>query len=188
MRRCSLFYMSAIFNGTNSVVTGKFVGVSVSPSRKICGFRISAIVTFARLHAFFRATRLANGNPLSPGMFGGSLFNASAVCTCSVVASEFVRELMLRCSLFNASAIHTGSVVASEFIRKLMRRSSLFDMPAPLYGTRSVVTGIRIGILVFVSAFAAIKLATGNYAHRYRCNNDRNQKNYNLFHLFFLSF
>ena len=58
---------------------------------------------------------------------------------------------MRRCSLFNASAVCTGSVVASEFIRKLMRRSSLFNMPAPLYGTRSVVTGIRIGILVFVS-------------------------------------
>lgn len=151
MRRCSPFYISAIFNGTNSVVTGKFVGVSVSLSRKICGFRISAIVTFARLHAFFRATRLANGNPLSPGMFGGSTFNASA--------------------------IRTGSVVAGEFVRELMRRSSLFDMSASLYGTRSVVTGIRVGILVFVSAFAAIELATGNDAHRYRCNNNRNQRN-----------
>ena len=117
MRRSSLFDVTAVFNGTRSVVASKFVRLSVALSRQVDGFRLSAVVAFAHFHAFFNATRLANDNPFSPRMFGSSLFNLSAIRAGSVVTSELVLELMRRRGLYNLSAIRASSVVTSKLIR-----------------------------------------------------------------------
>ena len=122
MRRSSSFYVFAVVRYTMSVVTSKFVGVSMPRCRNIAFVDCSA-TALARFDAFKFAGGFANDHPFAVLMLGSRNTLVLANRTYPVMAGKFIRVNVFRRRFFHViTPFHDAmSVVTGKLVGEFMR-------------------------------------------------------------------